>query len=74
MEAPFFRRERVLQFPGRGRTVDEPKLVPEEFIAEENMNYWKDVSASEQANADNSMVKMANSPSTPQQEEPLGVT
>jgi hypothetical protein len=73
MEAPFFQWERVLQFPGHGRTVDEPKLVPEEFVAEENVNYWKDVSASEGANADDRTVKTANL-SSPQQEEPSKVT
>ncbi len=72
MEAPFFQRERVLQFPGRGRTIDKPELVPEEFVAEENVNYWKNVSASEGANADNRTAKMANLP-LPQQEEPLKV-
>jgi hypothetical protein len=39
MEAPFFQQERVLHFPGRGRTVDKPELIPEEFVAEENVNY-----------------------------------
>ncbi len=37
-EAPFFQWERVLQFPGHGRTVNKPELVPEEFVAEENVN------------------------------------
>ena len=73
MEAPFFQQERVLQFPGHGRTVDKPKLVPEEFVAEKNVNYWKDVSASKGANAEIKMVKKANLPS-PQQEEPSKVT
>ncbi len=73
MEAPFFQRQRVLQFPGRGPTVDKPKLVPEEFVVEENINYWKDMSASEGANADNRTVKMANLPLLPQQKEPLKV-
>jgi hypothetical protein len=73
MEAPFFQRERVLQFPGCGHTINKPKLVPEEFMVEENVNYWKDVSASEGANADNRTVKTANLPS-PQQEEPSNVT
>ncbi len=36
---------------------------------EENVNYQKDVSASEGANADNRMVKMSNLPSPPQEEE-----
>ncbi len=69
MEEPFFQRERVLQFLGRGRTVDKPKLVPEEFVVEENVNYWKDVSASEGANADDRTVKTANLPLPPLQEE-----
>ncbi len=73
-EAPFFQRERVLQFPGRGHTVNKPKLVPEEFVTEENVNYQKDVSASEGANADNRTVKMANLLLPPRQEEPMKVT
>ncbi len=73
MEAPFFQQERVLQFLGHGRTVDNPELVPEKFVMEENVNYRKDVLASEGANADNRTVKTANLPS-PQQEEPLKVT
>jgi hypothetical protein len=44
LKAPFFQWERVLQFPGHGRTVGKPELVPEEFVAEENVNYPKDVS------------------------------
>ncbi len=73
MEAPFFQRERVLQFPERGRTVDKPELVSEEFVAEENVNYRKNVLASEGANADNRTVKTANLP-LPQQKELLKVT
>jgi hypothetical protein len=38
------------------------------------MNYWKDMSASEGANADDRMVKMANLPLPPLQEEPSRVT
>ncbi len=62
MEAPFFQWERVLQFQGRGRTIDKPELVPEEFVVEENINYWK-LLASEGANADDRMVKTENLPS-----------
>ncbi len=54
-------------------TVNNPKLVPEEFVAEENVNYQKNMSASEGANADDRTVKMASLPS-PQQEETLKVT
>jgi hypothetical protein len=32
LEAPFFKWERVLQFPGFGRTINKPKLVPEELL------------------------------------------
>jgi hypothetical protein len=73
MEAPFFQQERVFQFPGRGCIVDKPELGPEEIVVEENINYWKDVSTSEGANADNRMVRMANLLLHPQQEEPSGV-
>ncbi len=74
LEAPFFQWEKVLQFPGRGRIIDEPELVPEEFVAEENVNYWKDMSLSEGANVDNRTVKTANLPLPPMQEEPSRVT
>jgi hypothetical protein len=50
LEAPFFQWEKVLQLPGHGCTIDEPNLVPKEFVAEENVNYQKDVSASKGAN------------------------
>ncbi len=69
LEAPFYQREKVLQFPGRGRTIDKPDLVPEEFVAEENVNYQKDVSASEGANVDDRPVKTANLLLSPQEEE-----
>jgi hypothetical protein len=42
MEAPSFQWERVLRFPGRRPTLNQPKLVPEEFVAEENVNYRLD--------------------------------
>jgi hypothetical protein len=74
MEVPSFQQERVLHFPGHGPTIHQPELVPEEFVVEENVNYWKDMSASEGANADDRMVKTANLPLPPQQEEPSKVT
>jgi hypothetical protein len=74
MEAPFFQWEKVLQSKGRGHAVNKPELVPEEFVAEENVNYQKDMSASEGANADHRTVKTANLPSPPLQEEPSRVT
>ncbi len=73
LEANFFRWEKVLHFPGHGCTIDEPNLVPEEFVAEENANYCKDLSASEGANGDNRMVKTSNLPLPPQEEEPFRV-
>jgi hypothetical protein len=73
MEAPFLQWEMILLFPGHGCTVNKPKLVPEEFVAEENVNYREDVSLSEGANADNRMVKTANLPLPPMQEEPSRV-
>ncbi len=74
MEVPFFQWEKALQFQGQGRAVNKPELVPEEFVAEENMNYQKDVSASQGANADDRTVKTANLPLPPLQEEPSRVT
>jgi hypothetical protein len=37
MEASFFQREQVLQYPGRRDLMDD--IQPEEFIAEEKLNY-----------------------------------
>jgi hypothetical protein len=34
LKAPFFQREKVLQFPGCRRSVDKPDIVPEEFVWE----------------------------------------
>ncbi len=47
LKANFFCRELVLQYPGYRCAINEPNLVPEDFAAEENVNYCKDVSASE---------------------------
>ncbi len=41
---------------------------------EENVNYWKDMSASKEASADNRTVKTANLELPPLQDEPLRVT
>jgi hypothetical protein len=62
LKAPFFQQEKVLQFPGHGRTINKPDLVPEEFVTEENVKYSKDVSASEGANAVNRTVKRQTYP------------
>jgi hypothetical protein len=45
MEAPYFQRETVLQFPGRRDLMDD--IVPEKFVAEENLNYDKEASVDE---------------------------
>jgi hypothetical protein len=74
LKAPFFQWERALQFPGHRRTINKPELMPEEFVAEENVHYRKDVSVSEGANADNRTVKMAILLLPPLQEEPSRVT
>jgi hypothetical protein len=71
LEAPYFRRETVLQYdPGHRYTDDESVLVPEEFVAEENINFHKDVSVSEGVNADNETVKTSNLLLPPQDEDP----
>ncbi len=38
MEALYFRRKKVLEYPGRRDLMDNIKLVSDEFIAEENLN------------------------------------
>jgi hypothetical protein len=72
-EAPYYCREMILQFPGCRRTVDKPNIVPEEFVAEENVNYCKVVLASEGVNVDDKTVKTSNLSSPPQDDEPSEV-
>jgi hypothetical protein len=69
LEVNFFSQEKVLQFPGHRLAVDEPDLLPDESVAEENTNYCKDMSASEGVNADTKTMKMSNLPSHPQEAE-----
>jgi hypothetical protein len=69
----FFRWEKVLRFPGRRLAVNEPDLLPEEFVAEENVNHHKDVSASEGVNAYNKTEKTSTLPLPPQEEGPSKV-
>ncbi len=58
LEAYFFRREHVLQFPGLCRCNN---LAKQEFVAEENINYEKGKSASEGAiNHNNETIKTSN--------------
>jgi hypothetical protein len=41
LEAPFFRWEHVLQLPGRCWLDRDAPPPPEEFVAEENINFKK---------------------------------
>jgi hypothetical protein len=63
MEAPYFRREKVLEFPGCRDLMDN--IVPEEFVAEENLNYDKEVSVDEGVSEDNETIKTSNLPPPP---------
>jgi hypothetical protein len=62
LEAPYFCRETVLQFPGCRYTDDKPALVPEDFVAEENINFHIDMSINEGVKADDKAVKTSNLP------------
>ncbi len=59
LEASFFRREHVVQFPGLRRCNN---LAEQEFVAEENINYKKGKSTSETAmnNNDNKMITISD--------------
>jgi hypothetical protein len=59
-EAPYFRWEKVLEFPGRRDLMDN--IVLEEFIAEENLNYNEEVSVDEGVLEDNETIKTSNLP------------
>jgi len=49
---------------------DEPPLVPEEFVAEENLNYDKNMSVDEGVESDDETVKTSNLPPPPDDELP----
>jgi hypothetical protein len=69
MEASFFRREQVLQYPGRRNLMDD--IQPEEFIAEENLNYkGKETSEDEGLCEDNKIIKTSNLPAPATAEKP----
>ncbi len=63
MEAPYFRRERVLQFPDCRDLMDD--IVPEEFVAEENLNYNKEALVDEGVMEDNKTIRTSNLPPPP---------
>jgi hypothetical protein len=71
MEALYFRREKVLEFPGRRDLMDD--IVPEEFVAEENLNYNKEVSVDEGVSEDKETIKTLNLPPPPADENPSKV-
>jgi hypothetical protein len=48
-------------------------IVPEEFDAEENLNYNKEVSVDEEVSEDDKTIKMSNLPSSPVDESPSEV-
>ena len=49
---------------------DEPALIPEEFVAKENLNYNKNMSVDEGVNSDDDTVKTSNLPAPPDDEPP----
>jgi len=50
--------------------MDDIELVPEEFVAEENLNYNKEVSVDEGVSEDDKTMKMSNLPPPPADENP----
>jgi hypothetical protein len=68
-EASFFQREQVLQYPGQRNLMDD--IQPEEFIAEENLNYKeKETSEDEGFSKDDKKIKTSNLPAPATAEEP----
>jgi hypothetical protein len=68
MEASYFQREKVLEFPGCRDLMND--IVPEEFVAEENLNYDKEVSVDEGVSEDNETIKTSNLPPPPADKNP----
>jgi hypothetical protein len=50
--------------------MDDIELVPEEFVAEENLNYDKEVSINEGVSEDVKTIKLSNLPPPPADENP----
>jgi len=62
MEASFFQREKVLQFPGCRDLMDN--IDPAEFVAEENLNYKENTASEDEGvHEDNETIKTSNVPS-----------
>jgi hypothetical protein len=70
LEAPYYRKVTVLQCPGHHLMDDEPAFAPEEFVAEENLNFDKEVSVDEGVESDNETVKTSNLPAPHEEEIP----
>jgi len=70
LKSPYYRKETVLQYPGRHLMDDEPAFAPEEFVAEENLNFEKDASVDEGVKSDGKTVKTSNLPAPPNDEPP----
>jgi hypothetical protein len=68
MGALYFQREKVLVYPGRKDLMNNIELVPEEFIAEENLNYNKEVSVDEGVSEEDETIKTSNLPPPPADE------
>ncbi len=69
IETAFFPQEQVLQYPGRRNLMDD--IQPEEFIAEENLNYKEKVTSEDEGvSKDNTTIKTLNVPSPTTAEEP----
>ncbi len=49
---------------------DEPAFTPEEFVAEENLKFEKEVSVNEGVESDDETVKTSNLPAPPDDEPP----
>jgi hypothetical protein len=67
-EAPYYQKETVMQYPHHNLMDDKPALAPEEFVAEENLNYKKQVD--EGVDSDDDTVKTSNLPAPPNEEPP----
>jgi hypothetical protein len=59
-----------LQYPGRHLMDDEPAFAPEEFVAEENLNFDKEESVDGGVESDDEMVKTSNLPAPHEEEIP----
>jgi hypothetical protein len=65
LEAPYYRKETVLQYPG----CHLMNNTPEEFVAEGNLNFEK-ISVDEGVNSDDEMVKISYLPAPTKEEIP----